>query len=185
MAGLRFLLPMPHPQGYPHQRTVRGQSDWLGLLCRTLAFPIPSRFIPALSLTALGNRRTPRKTTPSLRSERATRATSCHPCHPHKPLLTRHCALGEMCRRTKWHGMPLTSPMSVGATLPPLPPRGRHHGSASLRASNPSQTGPQLVAQWRHSVVTVARCRDSSIRQKDEHGPVQPLIRHHPLNARY
>ena len=51
MAGLRFLLPMPHPRCYHRQRTVRGQSYWLGLLCRTLSFPTPSRFIPALSLS--------------------------------------------------------------------------------------------------------------------------------------
>jgi len=31
----------------------RGQSDWLTLLCRTLSFLIPSRFIPALSLTPI------------------------------------------------------------------------------------------------------------------------------------
>ena len=48
-----FPLADPHLQGYPRRRTVRGQSDWLGLLCRTLSFPIPSRFIPALSPTPL------------------------------------------------------------------------------------------------------------------------------------
>jgi len=32
---------------------VRGQSDWLTLLCRTLSFLIPSRFSPALSLTPI------------------------------------------------------------------------------------------------------------------------------------
>ena len=51
MAGLRFLSPMLHPRRRRRQRTVRGQSDWLTLLCRTLSFLIPSRFIPALSLT--------------------------------------------------------------------------------------------------------------------------------------
>ena len=51
MAGLRFLLPMLHPRCYHRQRTVRGQSNWLSSLCRTLSFPIPSRFIPALSLS--------------------------------------------------------------------------------------------------------------------------------------
>jgi len=38
-----------HPRRCCHQRTTRGQSDWLSFLCRTLASPIPSRFIPALS----------------------------------------------------------------------------------------------------------------------------------------
>ena len=51
MAGLRFLLPMLHPGCHHPQRTVRGQSEWLVLLCRTLSFPIPNRFNPALSLT--------------------------------------------------------------------------------------------------------------------------------------
>jgi hypothetical protein len=51
MAGLRLLLPMLHPRGDPRQRTVRGQSNWLSFLCRTLSFPILSRFIPALSLS--------------------------------------------------------------------------------------------------------------------------------------
>jgi hypothetical protein len=46
MAGLRFLSPMPHPRCCHRQRTVRGQSNWLGFLCRTLSFPIPSRFYP-------------------------------------------------------------------------------------------------------------------------------------------
>ncbi len=36
---------------YHRQRTVRGQGYWLSLPCRTLSFPIPSRFIPALSLS--------------------------------------------------------------------------------------------------------------------------------------
>jgi len=51
MAGLRFLLPMPHPRDHSRQRMVQGQSNWLSLLCRTLPFPTPSRFIPAISLT--------------------------------------------------------------------------------------------------------------------------------------
>lgn len=33
------------------QRTVRGRSDWLGLLHRTLSFHVPSPFIPALWLS--------------------------------------------------------------------------------------------------------------------------------------
>ena len=33
---------------YRHQRTARGRSDWLNLLCRTLSFPNPIRFTPAL-----------------------------------------------------------------------------------------------------------------------------------------
>ena len=33
-----------------YQRRVRGQSDWLSFLCKTLSFSISSRFIPALSL---------------------------------------------------------------------------------------------------------------------------------------
>jgi len=40
---------MPGPRCYHRQRTVPGQRDWLSLLCRTLSFPIPSQFIPALS----------------------------------------------------------------------------------------------------------------------------------------
>lgn len=40
---------MLHPRRHRHRRPVRGQSYWLGLLCRTLSFLIPSRFIPALS----------------------------------------------------------------------------------------------------------------------------------------
>ena len=51
MAGLRLLSPMLHPQCHHRQRTVRGQSYWLGFLCWTLSFLIPSRFIPALSET--------------------------------------------------------------------------------------------------------------------------------------
>ncbi len=54
-AGLS-LWPMRHPGCYQRQRTVRGQSDWLGLLCRTLVCPTPSRFIPALSLSPLVTR---------------------------------------------------------------------------------------------------------------------------------
>ena len=53
MPGLRFLLPMLHPRCHHLQRTGRGQSEWLVLLCRTLSFPIPNRFNPALSLTPL------------------------------------------------------------------------------------------------------------------------------------
>jgi hypothetical protein len=51
MAGLRLHSPMLHPEHYCSQRRVRGQSDWLGFLCKTLSFSISSRFIPALSLT--------------------------------------------------------------------------------------------------------------------------------------
>ena len=68
MAGLRFLLPMLHPRRSHRQRTVQGQSDWLRLLCRTLSFPIPSRFIPALSQTPPRGReagRLPAKSNPS------------------------------------------------------------------------------------------------------------------------
>jgi hypothetical protein len=40
------------------RRRACGQSYWLGFLCKTLSFSIPSRFIPALSLTleTLGQR---------------------------------------------------------------------------------------------------------------------------------
>ena len=51
MAGLCLHSPMLHPAHYCAQRRVRGQSDWLGFLCKTLSFSISSRFIPALSLT--------------------------------------------------------------------------------------------------------------------------------------
>ena len=51
MAGLRLHSPMLHPEHYCSQRRVRGQSDWLGFLCKTLSFSVSSRFIPALSLT--------------------------------------------------------------------------------------------------------------------------------------
>jgi hypothetical protein len=51
IAGLRFLWPMLHPRCYHRRRTVRGHGDWLVLPCGTLAFLIPSRFSPALSLT--------------------------------------------------------------------------------------------------------------------------------------
>jgi hypothetical protein len=51
MAGLRRLLPMLHQRCRHPPRTVRGQSYWLSFLCKTLSFSIPSRFIPALSLT--------------------------------------------------------------------------------------------------------------------------------------
>ena len=45
-----YPLPMLHPPCCHDQRTGRGQSYWLGLLCRTLSFSVPSRFIPALSI---------------------------------------------------------------------------------------------------------------------------------------
>ncbi len=51
MAGLRLHFPMLHPEHYCSQRRVRGQSYWLGFLCKTLSFSVSSRFIPALSLT--------------------------------------------------------------------------------------------------------------------------------------
>lgn len=51
MAGPRLHAPMLHRERHRSRRRVCGQSDWLGLLCRTLSFLIPSRFIPALSLT--------------------------------------------------------------------------------------------------------------------------------------
>ena len=50
MAGLRLHSPMLHPEHYCSQRRVRGQSDWLSFLCKTLSFSVSSRFIPALSL---------------------------------------------------------------------------------------------------------------------------------------
>ena len=50
MAGLRLRPPMLHPEHYCYQRRVRGQSDWLSFLCKTLLFCVSSRFIPALSL---------------------------------------------------------------------------------------------------------------------------------------
>jgi hypothetical protein len=53
MAGLRLHLPMLHPEHYCSQRRVRGQSDWLGFLCKSLSYSISSRFIPALSLTLM------------------------------------------------------------------------------------------------------------------------------------
>ena len=43
----------PNHGCHHRQRTGRGQSEWLVLLCRTLSFPIPNRFNPALSLTPL------------------------------------------------------------------------------------------------------------------------------------
>ena len=51
MAGLRLHSPMLHPEHYCSQRRVRGQSDWLSFLCKTLSFSVSSRFIPALSMT--------------------------------------------------------------------------------------------------------------------------------------
>ena len=51
VAGLRRHSPMLHPEHYCSRRRVRGQSDWLGFLCKTLSFSVSSRFIPALSLT--------------------------------------------------------------------------------------------------------------------------------------
>jgi hypothetical protein len=42
---------MLHPERHRSQRRACGQSYWLGFLCKTLSFSIPSRFIPALSLT--------------------------------------------------------------------------------------------------------------------------------------
>ena len=51
MAGLRLHSPMLRPEHYCSQRRVRGQSDWLSFLCKTLSFSVSGRFIPALSLT--------------------------------------------------------------------------------------------------------------------------------------
>ena len=51
MAGLRLHSPVLHPEHYCSQRRVRGQSDWLSFLCKTLSFSVSSRFIPALSPT--------------------------------------------------------------------------------------------------------------------------------------
>ena len=47
--GLHVPLLWLHPRCYHRQRTTRGQCDRLGLHCRTLSFPTPNRFIPALS----------------------------------------------------------------------------------------------------------------------------------------
>jgi uncharacterized membrane-anchored protein len=44
---------MLHPERHRSQRRACGQSQWLVVLCKTLSFSIPSRFIPALSLTIL------------------------------------------------------------------------------------------------------------------------------------
>ena len=51
MAGLRRHSFMLHPEHHCSQRRVRGQSYWLGFLCKTLSFSVSSRFIPALSPT--------------------------------------------------------------------------------------------------------------------------------------
>jgi hypothetical protein len=51
MAGLRLHAPMLHPERHRSQRRACGQSQWLVVLCKTLSFSFPSRFIPALSLT--------------------------------------------------------------------------------------------------------------------------------------
>jgi len=53
IACLRNPLPLLHPRRYRHQRTTHGQSDSLNLLCWTLSFPTPIRFIPALSCVPL------------------------------------------------------------------------------------------------------------------------------------
>jgi hypothetical protein len=50
LARLHIPLPWLHPRRFRRQRTTRGQSDWLGLPCRTLSFPTSIRSIPALSL---------------------------------------------------------------------------------------------------------------------------------------
>ena len=50
VAGLCLHSPMLHPEHYCSQRRVRGQSDWLSFLCKSLSFSVSSRFIPALSL---------------------------------------------------------------------------------------------------------------------------------------
>jgi hypothetical protein len=44
---------MLHPEHYCSQRRVRGQSHWLGFLCKTLSFSVSSRFIQELSLTPM------------------------------------------------------------------------------------------------------------------------------------
>jgi hypothetical protein len=51
MAGLRLHAPMLHPERHRSQRRACGQSQWLVVLCKTLSFSFPSRFIPALSPT--------------------------------------------------------------------------------------------------------------------------------------
>jgi hypothetical protein len=51
MAGLRLHLPMLHPEHYCSQLRVRGQSDWLSFLCKSLSHSVSSRIIPALSQT--------------------------------------------------------------------------------------------------------------------------------------
>jgi len=53
---------MLHPERHGSQRRVCGQSQWLLVLCNTLSFSFPSRFIQALSLTH--NRLTPSRRTP-------------------------------------------------------------------------------------------------------------------------
>ena len=42
-------LTAPHPRCYHRQRTVRGQSYGLGLLCGTLSVPLQVGFLPAFS----------------------------------------------------------------------------------------------------------------------------------------
>ena len=44
---------MLHPERHRSQRRACGQSQWLVVLCKTLSFSFPSRFIPALSLTPI------------------------------------------------------------------------------------------------------------------------------------
>ena len=51
--SVRVPLPRLHPRCYHHHRTIPLQRSWLYFHCRTLSFPIPSRFIQALSLTLI------------------------------------------------------------------------------------------------------------------------------------
>ena len=44
---------MLHPERHRSQRRACGQSQWLVVLCKTLSFSFPSRFILALSLTPI------------------------------------------------------------------------------------------------------------------------------------
>ena len=48
--SLNKLFRCEAPKDKCSQRRVRGQSYWLGFLCKALSFSISSRFFPALSL---------------------------------------------------------------------------------------------------------------------------------------
>lgn len=55
VAGLRLHLPKLHPEYYSSQRRVRGRTDSLSFLCKSLSNSISSRVIPELSLTPSTN----------------------------------------------------------------------------------------------------------------------------------